>query len=293
MDKIIPSLAGFHETAVRLHPRREEPEPGLRSSKLGGRFLWPASEPWPRCTEPEDLSQWRDGALWSHPPRPHNDLYVGVLQLRADDFPEVEFPGGKDIFQLLWCPRNHEGTGGVVCKVFWWSESEIAETLEVPPPSYPDEELCPRPCRLYPERVAEYPDFLELNERQMGELEEWDGEEAWGGEEGVDIYIDLLSVCPGVKVGGHVDWIQDPAVPDCECGRRMSHLLTVSSGEFNRCNAERWCPLEDRHALDGTRGEFAHVQRSPGLTIGDNGAIYLFICRACEGWPIATVFQCS
>lgn len=35
MGKIIPSLAGFDEITVRLHPRSEEPEPSLSSSKMG------------------------------------------------------------------------------------------------------------------------------------------------------------------------------------------------------------------------------------------------------------------
>ena len=45
-----PELKGLIKVAARLHPRfSDEPKPD--ESKLGGRFLWPADEPWPTCDE--------------------------------------------------------------------------------------------------------------------------------------------------------------------------------------------------------------------------------------------------
>lgn len=293
VTEIIPSLLDYQKVTVRLHPRRQESEPGPRLSKMGGRFLWPANEPWPRCTEPEyalsgeiDWSDWSNVTnIWPAEHPKHNDLYVGVLQLRADEFPEVEFPNGKDLFQLLWCPRDH--LNEIVSKVCWWTESGIEGTLEMPSPSYPNEDLVPQVCHLYPERVTEYPHIGELSEEQLGELRSWDG------EEGMYAYQALLSTCPGVKVGGYVNWIQDPEEPHCSCGSTMSHLLTVSSGEFDPISAQRWCPVEDWNAWERHGKEAAQIQVSPGLIIGDCGSIYVFICRRCDGWPTTTVFQCS
>src|SRR5215472_11669546 len=85
--EVLPELAGQEESTFRLHPRRG-PEPDPTASKIGGVFLWPATEPWPKC-------------------RKHGLPYVAVLQLQAKDFPEFPFKRGTDLFQLLWCPQVH------------------------------------------------------------------------------------------------------------------------------------------------------------------------------------------
>jgi hypothetical protein len=164
-------------------------------------------------------------------------------------------------------------------------------------PKYPDEHLIPNPCCLHPERVTEYPDIVELSDEERAKLEDWD-------DQGGYIYQCLLSVAPGFKVGGYPDWIQDAEVPICECGRENEHLLTIASSEFDPASAPRWCPLEDRefweasqltnyHEDKKTHEAAALAQVAPGLTIGDCGSVYLFICRECEGWPVKSVLQCS
>src|SRR5262245_35600029 len=82
--KLVPELKALAKVTVRLHPRYgEEPKPD--DSKLGGRFLWPAEEPWPAA----------DGLP-----------YVPVLQLRNEDTPpQFAFRPETDLLQLLWCPR--------------------------------------------------------------------------------------------------------------------------------------------------------------------------------------------
>ncbi len=77
---------------------------------------------------------------------PHNTVYRSVIQLRRDEFPELPWPLGKDIFQLLWCPHVHfEGNGmhdpgetvsqspGFVHK--WRTERLVGPALTNPPPS--------------------------------------------------------------------------------------------------------------------------------------------------------------
>src|SRR4051812_19696760 len=47
---VAPELKGLTKVPVRLHPRFSD-EPAADRSKLGGRFWWPAAEPWPVCDE--------------------------------------------------------------------------------------------------------------------------------------------------------------------------------------------------------------------------------------------------
>src|SRR5437660_5405135 len=87
VSSLFPDLADKATTTIRLHPRYGD-EPPMNASKLGGTFLWPMDEAWPVCPA-------------------HEIPFVTVLQLRANDFPEMPFPPGSDLFQLLWCPREH------------------------------------------------------------------------------------------------------------------------------------------------------------------------------------------
>jgi hypothetical protein len=294
-----------------LHPRRGE-EPKIDESKLGGSFLWPKEEPWPICDQDEialsddydwatplDLSLGHSHTnIWSPSHRKHNDTYVGVLQLTSDDFPEIAFPGQADLLQVLWCPRDHAYVGSPLCKIFWRKRGDILGAVKQPiSPKNPDEDLIPNPCCLHPEPVIEYPHITELSDQERKKLEAWENE-------GEYIYQFLLSVAPGFKVGGYPRWIQDPEVPTCQCGRRTEHLLTIASSEFDPATAPRWCPLEDREVWEAsqltnyhddkkTHEAAALAQVASGLTIGDCGSVYLFICRECEGWPVKSIFQCS
>lgn len=285
--EVFPELAAKAKQTVRLHPRRG-PEPGIRESKMGGSFLWPADEPWPVCDDPSeyDLSYYPQPELASENDlSKRNDFLVGVLQLRADDFPELPFPGNTDIFQLLWCPRDHN-KGCPTCKVFWRKESEIIKPLyQAPSPKYPELNYLLIPCCVHPERVEEYPDYFELPEFLRSKIDAWDGP----GED--EKYGSQLSTAPGTKLGGWVDWIQFPVTPTCKCGREMEHLLTIASAEYG---AERWIPLEDQPIVANDSYEEEEViWRPANIMLGDVGSIYVFICRECEGWPIDWVFQCS
>lgn len=298
----IPSLASRALQTVRLHPRGG-PEPATNASKLGGHFLWPEDEPWPTCTLPEIALHadynWSDDKmnLWEANHPKHNDAYIGVLQLRADDVPELIFPGNTNLFQLLWCPRDHESYHPA-CKIFWWREEEIVKSLlQIPTPSYPEDEWIPNICTLDPEKVIEYPCW-ELSEQEEIEIQTWQADK----EE--NLYEFLLSTAPGTKVGGYVRWIQRPETPVCKCGEEMKHLLTIDSSEFDVGDYFRWCPLEEQGIWEriagtscredpATHHAAAEVQVGSGLSIGDCGRLYFFICRDCPDWPIKSVFQCT
>jgi hypothetical protein len=289
---LFPDLAGLARTAVRLHPRRG-PEPPMDASKIGGRILWPADEPWPEC-------QYHDAAgnaAGNSPPRRY--IFAAVLQLRERDVPELGFPPGKDVFQLLWCPNDHRQYPAPYCRAYWRAAADVTDSLaRLPAPGWAEEWYVPKPCALHPERVTEYPGFDNLPEALQERVLAWQAELEERGEDLGDVedgavYEWELSVADGTKVVGYVNWIQGPEVPTCTCGRPMEHLLTVASGEFHGGNWRRWCPLEDQHVCrDAPYEERAAVQAATGLMLGDMGDMFLFICRACPEWPIDWVLQC-
>ena len=283
LPKIIPEFAKLARTTVRLHPRRAETP--RDASKIGGEILWPASEPWPTCEQ-------------------HNSALVPILQIRADDVPELGFPRGKDLFQLLWCPNDHRPKYVPNPLVVWRASKKVTKPLEhIPSPTLCgdwSQYYCPQPCRLQPERVTEYPDAGEVynNMPTLRELLECNEKleklcAANNASEPLDLYQDSLSTADGCKIGGYPHWIQDPDVPKCACGRKMDYLLTIASAEWDGANFVRWLPVEDRRAWGGPREKSEPVHCPTSLMFGDVGNLNYFICRKCKDWPIDFVFQCS
>ncbi|MEV6050186.1 hypothetical protein [Streptomyces sp. NPDC052107] len=60
--------------------------------------------------------------------RPYTVRMVAVAQLNARDFPEIRFPDGTDLVQLLWCPDRHDQPHpegwGQACRLFWPPRSQ-------------------------------------------------------------------------------------------------------------------------------------------------------------------------
>ena len=52
---IAPGIAAYARTTLRLHPRHGAPT--VHTSSLGGPLIWPASEPWPVCSQPHPRLQ--------------------------------------------------------------------------------------------------------------------------------------------------------------------------------------------------------------------------------------------
>ena len=270
-----PELARWARTAVRLHPRLGKPD--VRESSLGGPLLWPATEAWPTCTAPHEPPERAD-----HPPCP----LAGVLQVYARDVPELPFPDGSDMLQVLWCPNTHGAPWwGPWPQAFWRREVDVTDVLWDPPAPLFDEPYAdlnasryvPEPCVLHPERVTEYPRYYDLPGGGLRErVQAWDYK--WSGDDD-RLYTLALSTAPGIKALGYPHWYQGPAWPFCQCGRRMIHLVTFASQEDR--GHYRWVPAED----DGTR--LRHGDPAHGLVIGDSGDMYLFTCAACTPRPLA------
>lgn len=282
LPAVIPEFQPLARTTVRLHPRQGITSP--QESHMGGPIHWPKHKQWPICPE-------------------HDCALIPVLQIKASDMPEMIFPEGKDLFQLLWCPNDHqelEPQYAPWSQVFWNSSEEQAQDLSKIPQSEGESRYTPHSCVLSFERVQEFPSAFE----ELDEL--------WQKIENAEDLIDLLtqlgdknpkspltayqylfSVADGCKIGGYPYWIQDPEWVICECGQEMEYLLTISSAEFDGGTWPRWLPEDERDVWSASYEERHKVQCALGLMIGDMGNINYFICRHCQDWPVASVVQCS
>jgi hypothetical protein len=269
-----PQLAPYARATVRLHPRRGAPGP--HDSHIGGPLRWPADEPWPSCAEHRDVNGRRLG------PYP----LVAVAQLRAEDFPEIRFPEGTDLVQLLWCAEWHDQPHpegwGQACRLFWRQAGEVTEPLAAQPD--PEEhwdrdlDMIPTACVLHPERLMEYPWQDELPAGLA------DRHEDWLAERGL---VDDVSTIPGCKLGGSMRWgVTDmPATMACgECRAPLELFLQFDTYEYelDGCDGrgpERFRPLEER-GLE-PRSEEERAAREPvGMTVGRGGHAGLFVCSA-------------
>jgi len=286
---IVPQLADQAVKTVRLHPRRGEVAE-LGASKLGGMILWPKSEPWPCCDEIGPASWDMNSDMPRDAPHPPP---IPVLQLRRDDVPELPFPEKTDLFQLLWCPTEHSATYVAKPLVYWRNARDVVDPRTAPPPTDPDGDYFPTPCRLHPERITEYPNIQEVDAATSTKLDAWrmppEMAEFFGAPS--TMYEWALSVCPSTKIGGYVAWIQSVETPDCDCGRTMRHLLTLSDNEYDGGTFPRWMPHAERHlwGSEDFRARWA-VQNAPGWRLG-GGRMYLFTCTECGARPIRMVYQ--
>lgn len=282
-------LADRARQTVLLHPL---PEDGLRrdASKVGGDLVWPARQPWPFCAQ-------------------HGSAYVGILQLWRSDIPELLWPPGTDLFQVLWCPFEHPMYGydlsGATAPgplAIWRRSKDLGDLLPIipAPSSVANQFYLPRLCSICPETVVEYPHLWELSAEEQTALAHWQPSTVsltsvldWppdrlvGSERtGAILYAQQLSAAPGMKIGGYADWRQDPEVPRCGCGSTMVHLLTVSDYEFTDDGFLRWWPAE----LPWPGGALLNEVQTP-MDLSLFGKLYLFVCTQCEPWCVQPVFQ--
>ena len=102
VPSLFPQLAGMARETVRLHPAART---GARDRCVEARAVrccGPQTLAWPICTLPHPTMEFQAGAILASF-KPSGNPYVGVLQLRRKDVPELGFPGDADLFHLLWC----------------------------------------------------------------------------------------------------------------------------------------------------------------------------------------------
>ncbi|WP_405931273.1 hypothetical protein [Streptomyces sp. NBC_00827] len=291
---LIPELAGLGRETMLLYPRSGAPE--VHDSSIGGPLLWPAAEPWPLCADPVHYNPAHES---TSAVGPEPVAMVPVVQLYARDVPELSFPAGRDVLQVVWCPLIHKSQDQctVLPQLYWRSEAEVSATgvrAEVlPDPLAPhghDEDFVPRPCTVSPTRVEEYPNW-DMPEGLAPTLaDRFDEIEAEFGCSYYDVATTIQS-----KVGGYPGWTQPPNWPDCACGRRMEHLLSITATEPG---GGRWLPMDEHR--DGTQVPLWQAEVDPavddaighGMDMGDLGGMYFFFCPTCPGTPWTYRYDC-
>lgn len=225
---------------------------------------------WPVCEEhPADVAGESIG------PRP----MVSVAQFWAKDFPEIPFPSGTDLLQVYWCPNDHyieypnSDYGGPDAVLRWLDAStargveQIASGAGVRPV---EESYLIRPCAIWPERVAEFPDCEELPPDVQERLAALDEREGLA-------YQYALSIAMGWKVGGWPSWHStDKLDLECpDCGTEVDLLLKVDSCEWDG-GSNRWQPQEVALLDEEDR---ANACRPTGAVVGRAGEMRIFTCR--------------
>ncbi|MFF3844526.1 hypothetical protein [Streptomyces sp. NPDC002328] len=116
--------------------------------------------------------------------------------------PDLPFPDGRDLLQLVWCPLIHpqDHAGAALPKLYWRTEADVLAAgvlRDVPTP-----------------REGEYeedfpPALRQTLQPRIEELEERLGME----------YTQLACALQ-TKVNGYPAWHQPPDWPSCEAGHR-------------------------------------------------------------------------
>jgi hypothetical protein len=289
----VPALARYAKTTIRLHPRREfVVDPA--ASKLGGQFLWPRSEPWPRC---DDHRHQTGVGNRESPTGGISPILVGAIQLNARDFATIPFKPGCDLLQLLWCPTTEDAHDDdfEFSKVFtyWRNSKNISDPLPATPlPDYGEtiRNHFPISCSLHPEEVQEFPNLATL-----GKLPRTKGlREALASDKTLrEKYDGDLSACPSTKLGGYAYWVQNDDTPQCACGSMMEFLLQLGDWEYSNIDSsQRWIPRSHRWAVKEWRtSPIADGLLRPPLFDFGHLVYYFFICRKCRDRPVKFVTQ--
>ncbi|MFD7629618.1 hypothetical protein ACFV7Q_26930 [Streptomyces sp. NPDC059851] len=244
----VPELAPYARDAALLHPERGQPDRG--SSSLGGPLLWPADEPWPTCSLPDETDPDPDGGPAT--------AMVPVAQIFRRDVPGPWWPDGIDVLQVLWCPNEHwdpparQSEGSPVVEVRWRRAADVADRLTDPPAPvrFDEDGYLPRACTLTAEYVTDFPFRDELPEEIRPRLAESVRALGDGG--------DAITRLGGWKLGGWPTWhLNHPAVFECaDCGTTMTLLFTAASDAETGVVVGRYgdlrvftCPADHRHGF--------------------------------------------
>ncbi|MBR7835274.1 hypothetical protein KDL01_18515 [Actinospica durhamensis] len=217
-----------------------------------------------------------------------------VVQFFRRDAPELPFPEGTDLLQILWCPGDHRGALGPQPIARWRSTAELEHAEAAFPPlnhvAWDFWQITP--CEVHPEALMEFPPIcnagpdnrraelfgilprdLELRLRQRDES---------GTDE--DVAYFRLVAAPGWKLGG---WEISMPEPDhlrtCSCGAAMRPLLHVADGE----GLDHWPPNGEPDFPWGDPSQWRD-QEPTGVSIGRNGLYWVLACTADASHPLVT-----
>jgi hypothetical protein len=221
-------------------------------------------------------------------------VLVPVLQLLISDAPQLPFPDGTDLLQILWCPNIHENHVPRA-QVFWRRAADIHDPLpQMPAPNRVEREgFVPQPCVVHPEQVTEFPPICSLTNPVSEHWEPW-GKMPRDLEERVRDWSDrqpdpddyyTLAHAPGWTVGGWDFSGPDPeALRTCECGTDMRPLLTTDYEE----DLKGWPPHEDPGFVWGDPDNWK--DREPTrVNVTRSGIFVILHCPAAPTHPLRHV----
>lgn len=254
----IPGLNDLVRTAIRLHPASGEPRPD--ESHLGGPLLWPSDEPWPECpvTWPPDPDASDDAWTGGHRLDGPVPVMVSVAQFFRDDFPELHFPEGTDVLQVLFCPLEHDSPHhrGPAVRLVWRDSGEVGDIADPPPaPEAAEATFRPVPCVFEPCSIDELPRVCDFPAETRAALGIADG-----AAEDPEGWPELGQYS---KIGGWTAWsATGPVELGCrDCGARLRQTIALATEEHEvGCGCE---VAEDAPA---------------GWTLGRRGVLNIFIC---------------
>lgn len=263
-----PELKPLMKLTVRLHPRApvtHDPafDTDLTVSRIGGRLARPT-------TPVAGLSG-----------------FIPVLQLRVEDAPpHLRFEANTDLMQVYWQPPGDSVGVPRVRVVFISREGVVGGTAPIPeglPLAW-----VPFPCRVFPERVAEYPSPYLMPKMMRERIAAW--KPPGSSQSGTEYFVHQLGPAPGTKVGGWPRILGEPDTPTCEqCHRLMDFLMTVDTREWDDSTASRWRPREERDSADGSG-----YQSALGFDWGNGRrALHLYLCNTCPDRPATGKFRAT
>lgn len=199
-----------------------------------------------------------------------------VLQLRRNEFPDMFFPEGKDIFIVSRCPNKR-------CDGLKIEGEELAMSfgyfntvdLTVSTASEDNSAQLNPECKLYPVVVPDYPNYDE----EISISREIEDQVVKEEQDNLsDYFCDEYSARFGSKLGGFPAFTQYPFYPRCQtCGQQASFLLQIASQEAISAN----------EVSTYQTGWSDH-----GIMIGDLGNLYLYVCRSCANEKVYSYWDC-
>ncbi|MFE4457195.1 hypothetical protein ACFROC_07545 [Nocardia tengchongensis] len=304
LAEVVPGIDVYASPAVRLHPRPGQPEAWV--SHIGGPLLWPAADPWPRCDARFCWHYLSDGPAGTSSVQPSRVSGLSVdertdrlrascdvpltplVQLYRADFPEIAFPAGSDVLQLLW----RGGFWDRDCIRAYWRDSASVFAVQAAPPV--DVQVAVRPCVLDPERIIDFPWFEELPGDVLRRINDALGESA--AEEGrpaAPALYHRLSAAPGFKVGGSLAWpaVEMPSVICPDCGASCTLLVQLDTYEWLPSDPDSpWRPSACGDVAEDTE-EYENACSPVGLVVGRATYGGVFACSADSAHAVQ--FRCQ
>lgn len=229
-------------------------------------------------------------SMYRHEAHPEPVVLVPVLQLFKADAPQLDYPDGADLLQIVWCPNIHENSVPWV-RVFWRRAADVRDPLaEMPAPNRKEgDRYAPRACVVHPELVPEFPPICCLsNPREryesLGKMP-YDLEErvrAWSDRQPESGEYYGLAHAPGWKVGGwDISSPEGEALRGCPCGTDMQPLLTTDYDE----DLDGWPPQQDPEFAWGDHRKWQ--DREPtGVNVTRSGIFVILQCPADPTHPL-------